>query len=137
MIALWALSLLLSQPLFTHFYYTTMLARGAYPPNADSIAIPIYHEFYAWIIFLPLELTIIAYILMHYPGSISLFTWNKERKLWSILWLIIFGLLILDAIWGLTIALEWLNWPEIINSMLFIFLYLYLRAIVTTKKGWI
>jgi hypothetical protein len=51
-LTLWifALLYLLVQPVVEAIYYITNQSRGAYPVNADSIAIPIFQFTFGWLI---------------------------------------------------------------------------------------
>lgn len=90
-VAMLAALLYLTAPIVEWFYYSTELARGSYPVNADSIGLPVGLFTIVWLTGLPLVLVVIWFILRSYPGSVSLFGFNAARPYWSIMWSLLFA----------------------------------------------
>jgi hypothetical protein len=78
--------LYLTAPIVERFYYSTELARGSYPVNADSIGLPIGLFTIVWLIGLPVAAALIWFVLRSYPGSVSVFGFNAARPYWSAVW---------------------------------------------------
>ncbi|MBK7999553.1 MAG: hypothetical protein IPK15_12775 [Verrucomicrobia bacterium] len=70
---------LLAMPLVEEVYYETNLRRGAYPPEADSIGIPIMQFIAGWVVTLPVFLALIWFGFGEYPGAVSFVAFNKKR----------------------------------------------------------
>ena len=80
-----------SQPLVERVYYETNLRRGVYPPEADSIGIPIMQFMAGWLVTLPVVLAFIWFALREYPGSVSFLAYNSTRPAWSAVWSALLG----------------------------------------------
>ena len=70
-------------PLLDAQYYSTMLRRGAYPPNADSIGIPIAFSFAAGLLFAPVFLGLLWVALRRYVPGTPLGVWRRDRMIVS------------------------------------------------------
>ena len=60
-----------AQPWLTERYYEAQLGRGAYPPEADSIGIPIGYAKAAWVVVTPVLLVVVGLLLWraYRPGA--------------------------------------------------------------------
>ena len=126
--------LILSQPIFSICFYSWNLLRDVYPPNADAIAIPIASDFIAWIIWAPLLLFVLSStVFKAYPESIPLVNWNRDRPIWSILWTLLFLAVHSIALSNLPYDFKVGNHFEFIDTCLWTWLYLCLRAIIVAK----
>jgi hypothetical protein len=125
--------LVLVQPIFTVLHYTWNEYIHPYPPDADTLAIPVFTEFIAWIVFAPILILLILRATQKYPGSVPLFIMNKQRRTWSIGVSIIFGLLILQVLVFLVDVMQYYNVPLLINVVLGTILLLNLRAAFVAK----
>lgn len=129
--------LILTQPVFSVLRYYWNLQTGAYPVNADSIGIPIYYEFISWMILAPVALCGLWWAVWKYPNARPVFGWNRQRPIWNVFWTILFTLLIAACALEVPHALRRANLPAIINVILWIFLFLCLRAVVVFKRSFI
>lgn len=73
----------LCAPLVEVIYYQTELNRGSFPPEADAIMIPIMQFTIGWLISTPVAAAFVYWVLKSYPGSVSLLSWNKEKRIKS------------------------------------------------------
>ncbi len=91
----WLLVLLavFAEPFVEYVYYSTNLERGVYPPDADSIGIPLFQFAVAWIVTLPVVLGFVWFALRDYPGSVSFMAHNSGRPIWSLAWSVVLLLL--------------------------------------------
>lgn len=94
-LAIYAISVFLTSPLVVALYFFSRWLRGDYPPDADSIGIPIlgYALFY-----LPFFMILLCAALWKYPGRVPLYAWNRERPVWSVWWTLVFLILAYQAI---------------------------------------
>jgi hypothetical protein len=126
--------LVLSQPLFSFAFYCCNELNGVYPGNADSIMIPIFFEFMAWVIWAPIVLVFLRRtVLKNYPGAIPLGTWNRERRLWSALWTILFMALLIIPLSNVRFDVSVRNPFELLDTCLWAWLYLNLRAVIVAR----
>ena len=125
--------LILAQPQFSIAYYTWNLRRGAYPIYADSISIPIMEDYLTWTFWAPIALGALWWAVWKYSAPIPIGSWNSRRPIWSFAWTAIFSLLTLDALLSMPYELRWLNLPGILNTALWVALFLNLRAVVIFK----
>jgi len=134
-VTIFAVGLILFQPLFTVAHYGWNQEMGAYPVNADSIGIPISQELVAWIIFAPVALLGVWWALSKYPGPVSLLAWNRVRPVWSAFWSLCFGFLLFCVLTEVPFDLRWLNPFSLLNDGLWLLLFSQLRALVVMKRG--
>jgi len=132
-LALVALIIYASAPLFAIAYYGEMLRKGAYPPDADSIGIPIYENNRAAIILAPVFCAILFIILWRYPGSVPLFAWNATRRVWSWVSTGLFAVLIAITAAGFIEVWQWKLAIGFVNLALWIWLLLLFRATVVSR----
>jgi uncharacterized membrane protein YeaQ/YmgE (transglycosylase-associated protein family) len=134
-LAIGALAVYASAPLFSIAYYSEMLRKGAYPPYADSIGIPISENVRAAEFLAPVFGAILLLLLYRYPGSVSLKAWSPTRPAWSWLCTVLFGLLIGAVATGLIEAWRWKLPLEFLNIALWIWMLLHLRAVVVARQS--
>ena len=85
-------------PIVEWFYYSSELALGSYPADADSIGLPMGLFILVWVIGAPLAGALIWFVLRSYPGSVPLFGFNDARPYWSIGWSVLFAVLIFQDV---------------------------------------
>jgi hypothetical protein len=134
---LFAVLLILSQPIFIPLHYLWNELAGAYPPDADSIGIPIFFGWIAWIIFAPVAFACSVWALARYPGSVWLFNWDYNRPGWSIGWSFVFLLLVMALGLEIFSDLRWVNLPSLLNDGMWMLLLIELHSIVIAKERWI
>jgi len=122
-----------SAPLFAIAYYGEMLRKDAYPPDADSIAIPISEDIRAAFLFAPIFVGLLVLSLRNYPGSVSLRAWNRARPLWSWICTVVFAVLIAATATALIDAWRWRLPLEVLNVALWVWLLLALRAVMVAR----
>jgi hypothetical protein len=130
-----AVSLIASQPVFIFLHYFWNELRGVYPSDADSIAIPIFYGWIAWVIWAPLVLAVVFWALRAYRGSSWLFKWNGNRPIWSVAWSLVFGVLIAESALCIPFDVRWLNMSSLLNDVLWIWFFLALRTLLVAKEG--
>ena len=84
-----ALLLFLSAPLAELSYYGSELASGAYPPEADSIGIPLFYFVVALLVTAPLTWGFVWLCVRRYPGRVSLLAWDRARPIRSAVWTVL------------------------------------------------
>jgi hypothetical protein len=94
--------LLLTAPLVEAASYWSALQRGVFPPEADSIAIPIFHFTAGLLLVSPFFLLILWASTRRYPGQEPLMTWARRAPAQSWAWSLFFGgaaaLMIMDVL---------------------------------------
>ncbi len=126
--------LLLAQPVFCALHFFWNLMMGAYPPEADSITIPIYHGVIAWMLVAPIGFCCLWWAIWKCPGGFPIFGWNRRRPIWSTLWTTVFFFLVFVCLVEIPYHLRWVNLPSLINAVAWAIVFIYLRAAVTFKK---
>lgn len=123
-----AVALYLTAPLVEWYFYTTELARGSFPPDADSISIPLFQFTVVWILGTPVAALLIWFALRDYPGSVSLFTFNRERPFWSAFWTLLFGYLVFhDLVFAVT-SVQKSQFLDTAQSLLLVYFQICLRS---------
>jgi hypothetical protein len=96
---------LLLGPYATNQYFTITQQRGYYPPNADSIAIPIFSYFFGWLFIAPTVFLVIINLTKEYKGKISIFYWSRYKaktaffySLIAAVWIIFKGTIAVDMV---------------------------------------
>ncbi|HLM60641.1 MAG TPA: hypothetical protein VK308_07555 [Pyrinomonadaceae bacterium] len=123
-----ATALYLTAPLVEWYFYTTELARGSFPPDADSIAIPLFRFIIVWVLGAPVAALLIWFALRDYPGAVSLFAFNRARSLWSAAWTLVFGYLIVHEIAFAIVSVQKSQPFDVVRSLLLAYLMLCLRS---------
>jgi hypothetical protein len=134
-LAAFALALYASAPVFAIAYYGEMLRKGAYPPEADSIGIPIYDDTRLAVFFAPVFYALVGLIIHRYPGSVPLLVWNRARPIWSWVCSVLFGAAIATVATGLGDVWRWKLPLEFLSVALWIWLLLFLRAAVVARPS--
>ena len=132
-LAITAVIIYASAPMFAIAYYSEMQRKGAYPPDADSLGIPFYYVTQAakWLS-LPF-LAVVLLLVWRYPGSVPLRVWNSARPVWSWAWTILFGVAIAAAASSLVDVWRWKLPLELLNVVLWVWLLLAFRAVVVAR----
>ena len=86
-LALAGVPTVLAAPLVVFTLITIRWLEHAYPPDADSIGLPILG--YAILIW-PMTLFMLGFALRRYPGAVPLWAWQNGRLIRSILWTFLF-----------------------------------------------
>jgi hypothetical protein len=86
-----ALFLFLTAPLAVYSYYTTEFDRGAYPPEADSMGIPIIGFAVGLLITSPFLAGLVWYGTRRYRASVGIMAWAAEAPVRSGVWSMIYG----------------------------------------------
>jgi hypothetical protein len=123
-----AVALYLTAPLVEWYFYTTELARGSFPPDADSIAIPLFRFVIVWVLGSPIAALLVGFALQDYPGAVSLFAFNRARPVWSAFWTLVFGFLIFKHLTFAFASAQKLQPFDVIQPLLLAYLMLCLRS---------
>ncbi len=131
---LFCLAAVIVQPAFTAQYFEWNLDHGAYPPHADSIAIPLAGNIILWIFWAPI-LSIVFWIAFWRLASVPrLLAWNSNKK-WksSLISLLCLGCVALmaEAAWE---DIAWRNWIGLAYTLWWIGIWLLVRAALLTPK---
>lgn len=76
-------AMFVAAPLVVFAHFWARFERGDYPPEADSISIPIFG--YGLLVF-PFGVLFLACGLRQYTPGVWLFGWNRSRFWWSLGW---------------------------------------------------
>jgi len=123
-----AVALYLTSPLVEWYFYTTELARGSFPPNADSISIPLFRFVIVWVLGAPVAALLVGFALRDYPGAVSLFAFNRARPVWSAFWTLVFGFLIFKHLTFAFASVQKSQPFDVIQPLLLAYLMLCLRS---------
>jgi len=98
--------------------------------------IPIFGEFIEWLVWMPLVLFMLwRTILKDYPGAVSLWVWNKEKPVWSLLWTVLFGVLLIIPVSNIPYDITYRNPFEPLDTCLWAVLFLNVRAIIVARPA--
>ena len=86
-----AFALYAATPVVEYVYYSTELARGSYPTNADSIGIPLFQTCVGLAIAAPFFLVLLWASTRRYVAASPLTAWTSEAPICSVLWTVILG----------------------------------------------
>ena len=117
-----------TEPLAAATYYEEELRRGAYPPNADSIMIPISQNTMGWLLFTPAMVLVAALAFWRAPRRVRLLAFDRARPIWCGVWSVAFGLLSIDGARWLARSLIEHHWWDAGHSALGVVAALALRA---------
>ncbi|HEX8289129.1 MAG TPA: hypothetical protein VF556_14090 [Pyrinomonadaceae bacterium] len=123
-----AVALYLTAPLVEWYFYTTELARGSFPPEADSISIPLFRFVIVWVLGSPVAALLIWFALRDYPAAVSLFAFDRVRLVWSALWTLVFGFLIFKHLTFAFASVQKSQPFDVIQPLLLAYLMLCLRS---------
>lgn len=76
---LFALVTLLAGPPACSNYFNVTQQRGYYPPNADSIGIPIFSYYIMWFFMTVIVMTKVVSLLKRYPPEVLTVLWSKKQ----------------------------------------------------------
>jgi hypothetical protein len=135
---IWALggALWLSTPVAVAYALFQQLRAGAFPTDADAIAIPIFGIGVLTLLAAPFYFGLIWVATRQYQRP-SLTSWNRARTRWSVLWTIALtlpaGLIVcmgLENVWifGFTLV------PFAVHCLLDAYFLLVLRACVVSRQ---
>ncbi len=124
----------LAHPVFIYYHYQWMQRQGAYPPEADSIGIPIFGGIFIWLFWAPILGSIFWSVLKDYSPPLNLLAWDTKRKFRSFAFTTLFT--ILAALAGMSIpgALEWNSTISLGSSIWWIFIWFFMRALVVGRR---
>ena len=133
--ALFAAFLYAAAPLVEAAYYVTQQGRGAYPPDGDTIAIPIY-EFAMGLLFLsPVYAVTVWLAVRSYRGGRPLLAFDTMRPVQSVFWsLLLGGLALYNLGYGAYSAYRLLP-LDTASSLLWAYLLLCLRSSLAGGSG--
>jgi len=133
-IALYLAAVWFSSPFVEIVYYQIELKRGSFPPEADTIMIPIMNFTISWIMLTPLIIIFSWWLLKNYPGKVSLFSWNNAKQIKSYA---VTAVLVLYAISQLYFAIMSgikSNFIDVISSIATAHVALIVRASIVMSK---
>ena len=123
-----AIVLYLTAPFVEWYFYANELVRDSFPSNADSIAIPLFQFAIGWVLGAPIAALLIWLALRGYPGSVSLFSFNRVRFVWSAIWTLLFGYLIVEELAFAIVSIQKSQPFDVIQALLLAYLMLCLRS---------
>lgn len=128
-------SVVLLQPWLTARYYRFMWHRNVYPPDGDSIAIPIVSNFLAWLIWAPLLIYALWRAFRQIAAPPHALAWDRTRPAKS-------GVVTLVCLAAAGLAAEdipqavaWKNWAEVAYSIAWCVAWLVVRAAALSPKN--
>lgn len=121
-------------PLLTSWYYNFMLDHGAYRTDADSIAIPIAGNFFAWVIWAPILGTICWLVFRRFQPPLRLLTWDGRMRWKSALVSVACAAAVVVSAMPIRDAVRWRNWTEVVYSMWWVAFWFVLRAAALTQS---
>jgi hypothetical protein len=123
-----AVALYLTAPFVEWYFYTTELARGSFPSDADSIGIPLFRFIIVWVLGAPVAALLIGFALQDYQGGISLFGFNRARPVWSAFWTLVFGFLVFKHLTFAIASMQESQPFDVIQPLFLAYLMLCLRS---------
>ena len=108
------------------------LTLGMYPPNADSIAIPIFQSSFLTIIFSPVMALYLYLAVRNYKANVKIFSWkNSKRYILSLIFTTPFFILSILFIY------IWIDTKHYIMAIhwLFIANYILLMRVALSEKN--
>lgn len=109
--------------------------RGAFPPDRDSIGVPIELFLIVWLAGIPLVLGFTVWAALRYLPKVSLLGFNRESFAWSAIWTLIFGYFTLDTLLVTLLNISGGYLFETIQGLLLTYLFLVIRATIVFQKG--
>lgn len=115
-------------------YYQRAYEAGYFPPEADSITIPIMGGAVGTVVLFPVVALGLWLVLRRYPRHCRLTAWDSHRPIRSLLW----TLLAARLVWGeITTAVDCiqLRLPlHVASSMAWLLCWLWLRSVVASPR---
>jgi len=121
-------------PLLTSAYYSFMLDHGAYRPEADSIAIPIAGNFFAWVIWAPILATICWLVFRRFQPPLHMLAWDHRQRWKSVVSTVVCLAAVVVSAMPIPDAIRWRNWAEVLYSVWWVALWLILRAAALSQS---
>ena len=128
-----AILLFVTAPFVKASYYSIELHRGSFPPDGDSLGIPIGAFTIGLLITAPFTVGFLWFCLHRYPGSVSLVAWNRARPYWSLGWSALFGAIVLDELRTLRLRHAAVHPLDAAQAVAAIYFFLALRALVIVR----
>ncbi len=133
--ALFAAFLYVTAPLMEAAYYIIQQGRGAYPANADSIAIPIFQFALALLLLSPLYAVVVWLAVRSYQGGRPLLAFDTTRPVQSAFWSLLLGGLALYNLGDGAYSAYRLLPLDMISALLWAYLLLCLRSSLAGNDG--
>jgi len=128
--------LFLTAPLAVACYFDVERRLGAYPPDADTIAIPILGFVALWAATAPVTWGFVWLCVRRYPGRVPLAAWNRDRPVWSAAW----TLAVVAAIACFVLGTPWPRAADhpllIVHVVLDLWFLLVLRSAIVAQAAW-
>jgi hypothetical protein len=121
---------MLFQPFTEAVFYYTNAVRGEYPPNADAIEISIVEFAFGCFLLSPVLFGFIWFCLREYPGAVPLYAFNSSRPFWSIIWTLLFALMVFAEVRASVNGVRERYPMDVVNACFTIYLLLCLRSSV-------
>ena len=118
----------LCSPIVEAIYYSTELERGSYPPQADNVIIPIVQFTIGWFLLTPVVVAFVWWLVKHYPGKVSLLSWNREKQFKSYIITIIIIIFVIGELVFVFKSIVRNHIVDVISTLLTIHIALIVRA---------
>ena len=125
--------LIVTAPLIDLVHYRNILNSGKLATDSDSIGLPIMQSILGLTIVLPLIAIFLMFALRRYPGRIVLTAWNRDRRVWSGTWTLVFAAVVIAEVWAAFTSLLEVAWLSALHFVLVAHLLLILRAAVVAR----
>jgi hypothetical protein len=119
---------LLTSPFVEFYFYAREYERGAYPPDADAILIPVHWFTMGLLMMSPFILGALWLCVRRYPGRVSLFVWPERAPWWYWLASAAIGALVLMEVFQTSWTPLSSRWLDGVQSIVTSHLLLILRA---------
>ena len=115
-------------PVENALFYWIQRERGAYPPNADTIAIPIYYFTQALLWLAPVYALLTWAALRKYVGGRSWWEFDTDRWLVSAFWTLLYGGLAAQNVYEAGHSALMRMPVSVLCALLWAYLFLCVRA---------
>lgn len=115
-------------------YYLIQEERGAYPANADTIAIPIYFFTIAWMVVSPIFALLAWLVVRTYRGGFSLWAFDTARLVRSLFGSLIWGGLVVWCVYNTSEAATIGRFTDSVLALLWAYLFLCFRSSVCASS---
>ncbi|MBN1182336.1 MAG: hypothetical protein JXB49_08630 [Bacteroidales bacterium] len=115
-------------PIVEAIYYSTELKRGSYPPESDTVIIPIMQFTISWFLLTPLIVAFVWWLVKHYPGKVSLLSWNREKQFKSYIITTIISIFVICELVFVFKSIARNHIIDVISTLLTIHIALIVRA---------
>jgi hypothetical protein len=127
--------LYLSIPLVETVYYSIEEGRRVYPPNADSIGIPLYLVTMGLLLLSPVYVALVWAATRFYQGGRSLLAFDINRPMRSVFWSLLLGGLALFELYEAAYSVCRLVPMDVGADLLWAYLLLCLRSSLAGDGG--